>query len=77
MTQIFAFNNLLLSSAISHNESCLLIVREVRMLNKIWQFFSSLAEEPTQEEAPLNIEVACAVLLFEEVKADGKLIHEE
>jgi len=47
------------------------------MINKIRQFFDSLTQEEASPEQPLNIEVACAVLLFEVINADGELSPEE
>ena len=47
------------------------------MLNKINQFFRNLAIEPSETEQPLDVEVACAVLLFEVINADGELTTDE
>ncbi|WP_448549003.1 tellurite resistance TerB family protein [Thalassotalea fusca] len=47
------------------------------MLHKIRQFFDSITQEETSQGAALDIEVACAVLLFEVINADDELSPEE
>jgi uncharacterized tellurite resistance protein B-like protein len=47
------------------------------MLNKIQQFLTSLTKVDTPQEQAHSLEIACAVLLFEVMKADGKLTDEE
>ena len=47
------------------------------MFNKITEFFNSLSEGTAPEAQVLDIEVACAVLLFEVINADGELTPDE
>lgn len=47
------------------------------MLAKIQHFLSSLTEQNTEQEVSHTIEMACAVLLCEVMKADGLMADEE
>ncbi|REL28335.1 TerB family tellurite resistance protein [Thalassotalea euphylliae] len=47
------------------------------MLNKIQQFFNDVFQEQVVEEDKLNLDIACAVLLVEVMKADGLMDESE
>ena len=47
------------------------------MLSKINRFFQSLLEEQSQTPDAVSLEIACAVLLCEVMKADGHLDRQE
>ena len=47
------------------------------MLNKIQQFFNDVFQEQAVEESKLNLDIACAVLLVEVMKADGLMDSSE
>ncbi|REL36841.1 TerB family tellurite resistance protein [Thalassotalea euphylliae] len=47
------------------------------MLNKIQQFFNDVFQEQAVEEDKLNLDIACAVLLVEVMKADGLMDDNE
>lgn len=47
------------------------------MLTKLSQFIKSLNAQDIEDIEPLSLEVACAVLLCEVMRADGKLAEDE
>ncbi len=54
-----------------------MIIVKVTMLIKIQQFLASLTQVDSEQEPVHSLETACAVLLFEVMKADGLLAEEE
>ena len=47
------------------------------MLNKIQKFFKDVFEDSSVEHDTISLDIACAVLLVEVMKADGLLAEEE